>query len=200
MRTALPVVAVAVCLAGSGCVFWPDHDLGEDGEGAPDSLIAFASDFEGYDSWPNIVVGTGPLDGGHDTDAPRTVYVNALPDDDAVAWPVGTILVKEGSGKEAEGGTGTQTHAMVKRGGGFNADGASGWEWFEIAKADDGRIVLGWRGNAPPDGESYGCISGNCDEVAIDCNGCHAGSIGNDYVISRQLQLGDFDASLLAPR
>ncbi|MDP2345198.1 MAG: hypothetical protein Q8O67_29910 [Deltaproteobacteria bacterium] len=186
--------AVVVVVVAAGCPFLPDHELGE--AGAPDRLIAFASDFEGYQEWPHVVVGTGPMEGGHNLDAPRTVFVNALPDDDALVWPVGTVIVKEGSGLEVEGGTGTQTHAMVKRGGSYNLDGAVGWEWFEIESDDDGVIIL-WRGENPPDGESYGCIAGDCAEAFGDCNGCHAGSRGNDFVNSTQLELGRFDSALL---
>ncbi len=191
-------VVVVVAAGLGGCPFLPDHELGD--QGAPERLIAFASDFEGYRSWPHVVVGTGPIEGGHNLDAPRTVFVNALPDDDALTWPVGTVIVKEGSGQEVEGGTGTQTHAMVKRGGNFNVDGALGWEWFEIQSNGDA-VVIVWRGEHPPDGEGYGCISGVCVPSSFgECNACHAGARGNDFVSSSQLQLGRFDASLLLPR
>jgi hypothetical protein len=200
---ALVVVVTAVVVGGAGCPFLPDHDPGAVDVDEADVLIAFGDDFDGYRDWAHVVVGNGPviIDGvaGHDGTADRTVYVNAVPDDDADHFAVGTIIVKEGSGAEADGGTGASTHAMVKRGGGFNKDGAAGWEFFEIEQRSSG-VALVWRGEHPPDGESYGCIAGDCEGAFGDCNSCHGGAGDNDFVLSSQLTLGDIDASLLAPR
>lgn len=189
---------VGVCVSGVvlvACPFLPDHDQGADGQTAA-TFLAQNADFADYKSWPHIVVGTGPVTDGH-TSQDRTVYINAVPADDAESFDVGTIMVKEGSGKEAEGGTGDEIHAMVKRGGTFNAAGAAGWEWFELAPSTTGSLLIKWRGEQPPDGESYGCVAGVCDTGFGGCNECHSGARANDFVLSEPLTLGRFAEALL---
>lgn len=189
---------VCVCVAAiavlPACPFLPDHDQGT-GETAA-TFLAQNADFTDYKSWPNVVVGSAPVTDGHTT-KDRVVYVNALPADDADTFDVGTILVKEGSGKEAEGGTGDEIHAMVKRGGSFNAAGAAGWEWFELAPSTTGSLLIKWRGEQPPDGESYGCVAGVCDTGVGGCNECHSGARANDFVLSEPFTLGRFAEALL---
>jgi hypothetical protein len=174
---------VAVALWLTACPFFPDHEL----EGG-NNFIAQGRDFDDYSSWSRVVVATTPDANGHNA-APRTVYVNQLPEDGSDEWPVGTMLVKEGSGLEADGLTGTQTHAMVKRGGSYNLDGAIGWEWFEVATTAANQVAIQWRGEQPPSGESYGCLVADCSGAAsLVCNDCH-GASDNDHVLSTPLQL-----------
>ena len=187
-------------LGAAGCFVVLDHDLS--GDDAVE-LVARPADFADFLSWPHVQVGDVAAVSPHD-EPTRTVYLNAPPDDDATTFPIGTIIVKTGAGGEATGEPGNAVHAMVKRGGNFNLDGARGWEWFEISVDDvtspdgDDDPILVWRGANPPEGESYGCPAGQvCAEGGLTCNDCHAGSIGNDFVNSPALTLGDVDASLL---
>jgi hypothetical protein len=188
-----------VVIGGGGCFVMLDHDVSDDDTVA---IVARPADFADFTAWPHVAVGVAAAASPHD-EPTRTVYLNAPPADDATTFPVGTIIVKTGAGGEATGEAGHGVHAMVKRGGGFNADGARGWEWFEISvdltteQGDDDPILV-WRGANPPEGESYGCPAGQvCAEGGLTCNDCHAGSIGNDFVNSAALTLGDVDASLL---
>ena len=187
---------LAMTLAMTACPFWPDHDQGL-GD-APDSFIAQNADFGPWRSWPSVVVGTAPIQDGHPA-GERRVFINQLvtDTDNSNAFAVGTIIVKQGAGLEVEGGTGTEIHAMVKRGGGFNLDGAVGWEWFELGETADKTPLIKWRGQEPPDGESYGCIAGACDAVLGQCNTCHQSARDNDFVLSPALTIGAFESSLL---
>ena len=191
----LTLSALCTITALSACPFLPDHVQAEDGTAAA-TFLAQNADFADYKSWPSIVVGTGTIPNGHQT-TERIIYINALPADDAEAFDVGTVIVKEGSGKEAEGETGDEIHAMVKRGGTFNAAGASGWEWFELAPSTTGSMLIKWRGEQPPDGESYGCVAGVCETGFGQCNECHGGARANDFVLSEPLKLGSFAEALL---
>jgi hypothetical protein len=192
------LVVVTVGLASAlallpGCFVLLDHDLGDD---EAEEFVALPSDFEGFEQWPNVVVGTSPAAAPHEA-AERRVYLSAAPGDDATHFPVGTMIVKTGSGGEITGTAGDEIHAMVKRAKSFNVDGAVGWEWLELAKAG-GEVVIKWRGANPPAGESYGCLPGqDCSEVAVSCNDCHVAARDNDYVQSPALTLGALDDSLL---
>ena len=186
-------------LSIAGCFVVLDHELSSDDES---ELVARPADFAGFLSWPHVEVGQNAGDAPHD-ELVRTVYLSAAPSAEASTFPVGTIIVKTGAGGEATGEAGQGVHAMVKRGGGFNVAGARGWEWFELdvdttSEEGDDDPVLVWRGANPPAGESYGCPAGQvCDEGGLTCNDCHAGSIGNDFVNSPALTLGNIDESLL---
>ena len=187
---------LAVVATTGACPFWPDHDLGD--LPAPDVFIAQNADFADYQRWPNVVVGEAAIVDGHPA-GERTVFINQLvtSDDDDAAFAVGTIIVKVGAGLEVEGATGTEVHAMVKRGGGFNVDGAVGWEWFELGQSTANTPLIKWRGQEPPDGESYGCVAGACDAVVGQCNTCHQSARDNDFVLSPALTIGAFESSLL---
>ncbi len=153
-----------------------DHDPIPGGAG--DSFVAMQVDFAEFRSWASISV---PEETGHPEGA-REVFLNAAPDAGAPAFPVGTVIVKT-----IATATGEDIHAMVKRGGGYNAAGAVGWEWFELVVADDGTPVILWRGEVPPDGESYGQLPGQTADTGGaegDCNVCHGAVSGNDYVHS----------------
>ncbi len=132
-----------------------------------DTFVAFSADFEGFEQWAHFPANGG--DGGAmdpvHTDPTLVEYVNHLAPDDATAFPVGTIIVKEGSAGDPAT---RQFFAMVKRGGDYNSGGALGWEWFELQHATaPGAITIVWRGYGPPEGEIYG---GN---AKAGCNECH---------------------------
>ncbi len=182
-------LSLAVLVSTCACPFWPDHDQGE--LPPPDVFIATNADFADYKTWPSIVVGEAAIENGHPA-GQRRVFASHLPADDADHFDVGTIFVKEGAGLEVEGGTGVEVHAMVKRGGGFNASGAIGWEWFELGESTIGTPIIKWRGQEPPDGESYGCLIGDCSSPLGQCNSCHGAAVNNDFILSPGLTLGDF--------
>lgn len=181
MRTFTIVVA---SLALGGCL---DHTLPDDGtSGVPETFIALQRDFAAFESWPAYDIGQSQV-AGH-PEGRHVVYLNRAPDGPSDTFPVGTMIVKT-----AESGPFTTwlVHAMVKRGGAYNLGGAPGWEWFEL-KLDEDRVpVLVWRGEAPPNGERYGCLSGDCSD-APDCNQCHAEAASNDYVKTSLLDLSGF--------
>ena len=188
-------LSVLTLWATPGCFVVLDHRL--DGNDVSE-FVAITDDFVGFLSWAHVDVGTTPAVPPHEA-ATRTVYLNAPPDEGALAFPVGTVIVKTGAGGEASGTAATEVHAMVKRGGAFNADGAVGWEWFELAipDGDDDPVVV-WRGANPPAGESYACPAGEvCDGGGLSCNSCHVSAVGNDYVNSSALGIDDIDGSLL---
>jgi hypothetical protein len=142
---------------------------------APDpEFVAQDSDFQDFATWQNWHM-VGTAQGNFHTTGPRIVYLNRMPPAGAMAFPVGTILVKT-----LEDGSG-DTFAMVKRGGDYNADWARGWEWMEISKKT-GTWQIEWRGNTPPDGASY-------TEDGVSCNLCHAAARSNDWVQSKALRL-----------
>lgn len=141
--------------------------------GAP----AFARDFQEYDSWePFMLPGTDAdaLDGGSvHTAGPRTIFLNQRPPKGATEFPVGTMIVKQGT---------FTTFAMHKRGGTYNAKGAHGWEWLELQKNSAGQVVIVWQGLGPPAGEKYG-------DINVTCNDCHSAASSNDSVLALQMQL-----------
>lgn len=161
------ILLLAACL---------DHDPipGTEGE----AFIALQSDFADFRSWPATPVATA--DTGHAA-GDRVVYLSQSPAAGSTSFPTGTILVKTIATESGE-----DLHAMAKRGGGFNPEGALGWEWFELVAADDGTPVIKWRGLTAPEGEAYGALPGSegdtADSISGDCNVCHGGASGNDFV------------------
>lgn len=163
--------AVALCLAAAAC----------GGAVAPSSgerfpFIAFGADFAGFRGWPSQSMESAVAQGSTHVSGVRTVYVSALPEPGATAFPVGTIIVKE---TQSDG----KLFARVKRGGGYNATGAVDWEWFEIQEVSGGAIVVIWHGVGPPAGETYG------GDPNAGCNTCHRAAPYNDYVLSPWLTL-----------
>lgn len=134
--------------------------------------IAFAADFEGYESWPSISLPA--TDGGspHSADA-RTVFINHRAPAGSTEFPVGTLIVKEMP---------FHTFAMGKRAGSYNANGARGWEWFELTRSTIGTLAIKWRGLGPPLGEEYG-------KSGATCNDCHKAATQNDSVMTPGLGL-----------
>lgn len=187
LAVVVAVVAVfVVVVTTTGCPFWPDHDTPAADDGA--LFLAQNADFADLAAWPTLVLDDGPVDGGH-ASASRTIRINALPAPAATAFATGTIVVKEGAGAD-----GDEIHAMVKRGGGFNTSGARGWEFFELQRATDGTPLIAWRGEEPPEGEGYGCVSGSCTTTTTtSCNACHGSAFDNDFVLSPALTLGALD-------
>jgi hypothetical protein len=172
--------ALGAVLAGGACAFLPDHDLGDTEQTL---FIALASDFDGFEAWQGFEVESTVAAPAHGSEK-RRVFINELPGEGAASFPVGTMIVKDGAGEN-----GDEFHAMVKRADDFNTGGARGWEWFNLGVSDEQRAVIIWRGLAPPTGEGYGCAPGvECGPEA-DCNACHVGARGNDYVQSAPLSL-----------
>jgi hypothetical protein len=167
-----PVALLAAC-AGSG------GDSSANGSGV---FIAFSSDFAAFRSWQSFDVTKDAAPGTVHPDAKLIEYLNKAPASGSTEFPVGTIIVKEGTDGPIAG---RQYFAMVKRGGGENADGAKGWEWFELENAADGTPGIRWRGVGPPNGELYG------GDPTGGCNTCHV-ACGNDAVCAKAVQLAQF--------
>jgi hypothetical protein len=157
-------------------------------------FIAFGSDFANFRSWQSFDVTKDAADAGIAAadagaalgtvhpDAKLIEYLNKAPPTGSTTFPVGTIIVKEGT----EGPVlNRQYFAMVKRGGGFNSLGSVGWEWFELRNAADGTPGIVWRGVNPPNGEMYG------GDPTGGCNTCHV-ACGNDSVCAKAVQLAQF--------
>ncbi len=187
-------VAAVVFLCGLGCSTAPMAS--SDGH----IFVAFASDFDGFHSWPNSAPATPspdlpPVDAGGlaadggSTDAgvhpvPETEYWNHSPPHGSTTFPVGTIIVKET--QEADP-TQRQVFAIVKRGGHFNSTGALDWEFYELTNNADGTVRVNWQGYGPTSAtmDLYG---GNPNV----CNDCHEKAASNDYIWSAALQLANF--------
>jgi hypothetical protein len=150
-------------------------------EDASTTFIAFASNFSNFQSWTHYPA-LGVADGGAGdpvhTDPTLVEYINQRAPSASSPFPVGTIIVKEGS----EGDPLTrQFFAMVKRGGDYNATGAIGWEWFELQNQADppNSVSIIWRGFGPHAGEIYG------GDAKAGCNECHLGA-PHDFVFADQ--------------
>jgi hypothetical protein len=143
-------------------------------------FVAVARDFEDFRDWPFLELSPTSLTASHPS-APRRLFFNAVPEDDAAPFPVGAILVKA----VIEGDPTTwEIHAMVKRGGEYNADGAVGWEFFDLAIDASDEVIVRWRGEGPPPGAA-GYPGSTTGEGA--CNSCHGLFPDRDYVFDRSL-------------
>ena len=157
----------------------PTTDAGVTG----DVFVAFADDFQNFESWRSFDVTATAQPGTVHPDAQLIEYLKTSPPSGSTEWPLGTLIVKEGT----DGVPATRKFfAMVKRGGGFNP-GAPGWEWFELQNttADDGTVQIVWRGVGPPAGDTYG------GDPTAGCNSCHT-ACGNDAVCAPALALTGF--------
>ena len=165
MKTPTPFLMLAIACGAAA--------PGTTTSGAP----AFARDFQGYGSWePFALPGNDAdaLDGGSvHTSGPRTIFLNQRPAKGSTEFPVGTLIVKQGT---------FSTFAMHKRGGSYNAKGARGWEWLELQTNSAGQVVIVWQGLGPPAGERYG-------DINVTCNDCHRAATENDSVLALQMQL-----------
>lgn len=177
-RAACWACRLALLGAKSGCSASPASD----DQTAPDTYLAFASDFAQYRSWSHAPANAegAPSASPHSV-GPMTVYWNRDPPSGSTGFPVGTIIVKQTDPSV----TSAQIFAMVKRGGGYNAAGARNWEWFELQVAAPDPVTILWRGVGPPNGESYG-------GDPTTCNTCHGQAARNDFVWSTALQLDSF--------
>ena len=144
-------------------------------------FIALASDFDAFETWPNVVLAEPfSFDGGHRVGASRVFLLGEVPPE-GEPFAVGTILLKT---VEDGAPTDWEIHGMVKRGGGYNAEGAVGWEWLDLSLTDEGAPVITWRGEGSAfDPGSYRGPSGE----TIPCNDCHGYALGRDHVFSRPL-------------
>ncbi len=169
------LAAFAAACGGSG-----DSGAAVDGG---DVFVAFSGDFQGFRSWQSFDVTADAAPGTVHPDAQLIEYLNKPPPHGSTEFPVGTIIVKEGTDGDV---VGRQYFAMVKRGGGENATGAVGWEWFELRNLDaNGSVGIVWRGVGPPAGEVYG------GDPTAGCNTCHV-ACGNDAVCAKAVQLAQF--------
>jgi hypothetical protein len=185
-------VALAVPFAVVACGGGSDvPDAGPSGtDGAPPDPTVFISqttDFSGFCNWPHAlaVAPAGASDGLH-PDAGLTAYWNHPPPHGTDQFPVGTMILKETNETDPSKRI---VFAMVKRqarGTGYNPGGADGWEWWSLQDNGDCTVSRLWRGQFAPAGESYAMMP------AGDCNGCHVGASGNDYVWDEALQLSHF--------
>jgi len=149
---------------------------------AGDVFVAFGADFQDFRSWQSFDVTKDAAPGTVHPDARLIEYLNQTPPHGSTEFPVGTIIVKEGTELPV---VGRQYFAMVKRGGGFNASGATNWEWFELRNLENGTVGIVWRGVGPPAGEVYG------GDPTAGCNTCHV-TCGNDSVCAKAVQLAQF--------
>jgi hypothetical protein len=158
----------------------PEPDAAAD---ASDSFLAFAASFQGFQRWDHYPApadqDAGAADPVH-VDPTLIEYVNHRAPPGNAPFPVGTMIVKEGTqGDPLQ----RQFFAMVKRGGDYNATGAIGWEWFELQNVAEpaGSVSIVWRGFGPPEGEIYG---GN---AKAGCNECHV-TAEHDAVFAPEAQ------------
>jgi len=170
----LPLTLLAVACSSS-----PASDDGGTQNGA---FIAFSADFAGFHDWQSFDVTKDAAPGTIHPDAMLIEYLNKAPPSGSTEFPVGTIIVKEGT----DGDPMTrQFFAMAKRGPNWNVDGATGWEWFELRNEANGGAGIVWRGVGPPAGEVYG------GDPNAGCNTCHV-QCGNDAVCAPAVQLTQF--------
>jgi hypothetical protein len=185
------LLALALGVAAVGCNSSPPAASGT-------TFVAFASDFNGFHSWPYATAmpspdlppvdasGVGPDGGATDGGVhpvPETEYWKIPSPVTADEFPLRTIIVKETNEVDP---TARQVFALVKRGGDFNPTGAVNWEWYELKNNADGSVVISWQGYGPPSG-SADIYGGN---PAV-CNTCHIKAAANDYVWSAALQLSN---------
>ena len=177
MKYALAALVVLVTTGAAGC------GGGGDDPNAAGTFIAFARDFQGWETWTAFDLGEDQTDGVVFVGR-RRAYINQLPPSGSSAFPVGTIIVKTIAEEQPVPG---QVFAMAKRGGTYNAQGATGWEWFELLKMSPNPPLIVWRGITPPAGEIYAGIAGGA------CNTCHMATTPmNDFVPSTELLLTQF--------
>jgi hypothetical protein len=166
-------------LLGLACASSPSSD---DGGTQSGTFIAFSADFAGFHDWQSFDVTKDAAPGTIHPDAMLIEYLNKAPPSGSTEFPVGTIIVKEGT----DGDPMTrQFFAMAKRGPNWNVDGATGWEWFELRNEANGGAGIVWRGVGPPAGEVYG------GDPNAGCNTCHV-QCGNDAVCAPAVQLTQF--------
>ena len=153
---AMGVCCLGACAGSGGAA--DQNDAGAE-PGNPSVFVAFDGDFANFRSWQSFdVTKDQDMDAGLDAgtvhpDSKLIEYLNKPPPSGSIEFPIGTIIVKEGTDGPVEG---RQYFAMAKRGPTENLLGAKGWEWFELQNAADGTPGIVWRGVNPPNGETYG--------------------------------------------
>ena len=138
-------------------------------------FVAFESDFQDFHSWESFAITMDIAPGNDHLNGPRHLFLNKRPPAGSHEFPVGTIMVKESDGDDP---TARHIFAMVKRGADFNVGGALNWEWFELANASSGAVVIKWRGFGPSNGDAYG------GDATGGCNACHKTAAASDYVFT----------------
>jgi hypothetical protein len=170
--TLLLVLLEVACASGDG----------GNGDAQSTSFIAFSADFSGFHGWQSFDVTKDAAPGTIHPDAQLIEYLNRPPPTGSSEFPVGTVIVKEGTDGDP---LTRQFFAMVKRGANWNVNGATGWEWFELKNTANGGVSIVWRGVGPPAGEVYG------GDPNAGCNTCHV-ACGNDAVCAKAVQLAQF--------
>ncbi|MBD3162830.1 MAG: hypothetical protein GF346_10560 [Candidatus Eisenbacteria bacterium] len=167
-RIAIAALAALVAVGG-GC----SDDDDPTGPIDEQEFVAQVDDFRTYKTWDRIDATThptnedllGPAHAGNSPLFARTVYKNNDEDPAKQAeYPMGTILVKETYGFDAQGNpdfTDGNVVGMAKRGGDFNEE-HGGWEWFLLSPQGDEILDRG-----------AGLMGGAC-------NDCHTGATGSD--------------------
>jgi hypothetical protein len=178
MKTAA-VAALALGILALGC-----------DEGHSLTFIALDGDFAGFRGWRRVPLGDAPLV-GHPP-GPRFGYVSRDAGKGAMAYPLGTIIVKTVEPTAAP--ETWELFAMAKRGGGFNAEGARDWEFFRLRWVAGAPHILSRGLNAiDPEADGGGGYTGNLGDVFAGlCNGCHGtkASAATDHVLSPALAPG----------
>jgi hypothetical protein len=171
------LACAALALFGTAC-----GSPSEQGASHGGNFIAFAADFFDYHAWQSFDVTKDAAPGTIHPDAKLIEYLNKPPPGQSSEFPVGTIIVKEGTDGDP---LARQFFAMAKRGPNWNVGGATGWEWFELRNTATGGVMIVWRGVGPPAGEVYG------GDANAGCNTCHV-QCGNDAVCAKAVQLAQF--------
>ena len=176
-----------IAVAAMGALAVACGGAGDDSSGVSESdvFIAFSRDFHGFRDWQSFDVTKDAAPGTVHPDEMLIAYINKPPPTGSTSFPVGTIIIKEGT----EGPVvGRRYFAMAKRGANgktsWNASGAVGWDWFELENLASGEVGIVWRGE-PPLGDTYG------GDPNSSCNTCHV-DCGNDSVCAPALQLSKF--------
>jgi hypothetical protein len=173
------LACAALALFGTAC---GSPSAAEQGASHGGNFIAFAADFFDYHAWQSFDVTKDAAPGTIHPDAKLIEYLNKPPPGQSSEFPVGTIIVKEGTDGDP---LARQFFAMAKRGPNWNVGGATGWEWFELRNTAAGGVMIVWRGVGPPAGEVYG------GDANAGCNTCHV-QCGNDAVCAKAVQLAQF--------
>lgn len=163
---------IATTLVFTSC----SNDDDDDPADQPQEYVADDNTFTDFRDWmkeaelqgPDPAL--GPAHAGNDSTVTRRVYFKDGQDRVNGAYPLGTLVVKEGLNTE---GTFQEITAMVKRGNNFNPSGGD-WEWFVLNP--DGSIAKDGDGNALRGADLMGGM----------CIGCHSQASSLDYTFTKE--------------
>ena len=146
--------------------------------------------FDDFESWVVFDRGVAAVPPNHPSGG-STVYLSAYPEPGALAFPVGTRIIRITN--VGDDPATWEAHAMVKVGGDFNAFGAAGWEFYGLTftRGPSGALVphVQWHGEGPTMNSGYADADGG---VIFGCNTCHATATYNDSVLGDELFLDTF--------